>query len=341
MMAHFNKLQTRLGAVQKYPTTDAQSQRFCDLGWPKSSVYNLWELWSQSSFASSEERRFLDTIEPFDEWEEFALFGCHYFLLVADMEEPIADVASTHKHASVLAVPVDLPSYSTYISALYNQNDTKQGYRRFGAALCTMGKHRSLDNICVFGGMGTSTRLNSYDLYAYSGHESSDPNILPISSISPSSRMCHTVTDLGIMGSLLVGGRLSPDQGLIDCWLWHKWLNTWERVDDLPHPLYRHQAVKLGQYCVLVSGGRINSQLVSSEYYIWGRRTGWVKCTILAGETPVPTYGSVLALSHNENDDSIGYLAGGISADGMLQQGIWRWQVSYSEKVNYQKFVLL
>lgn len=328
MMGHFNKLQTRLGAVQKYPTIDAQSQRFHSLGWPNNLVYNLWELWGRSDFASSEERKFLDTIEPFDEWEEFALFGCHYFLLVANTRTN--DDIFKHEHANVSA-PADLSTYSTQISAIYDKNPTNQGHRRFGAALFTMGEHRSMDNVGVFGGMGMSTRLNSYDLYSYSGYKSTRPYIPALSSISPSSRMCHTITDLGNTGSLLVGGRLSPDQGLTDCWLWHKWLNTWERVDDLPHPLYRHQAIKLDEDRVLVAGGRINSQVVSSDYYTWGRRTGWVKCTILAGEAPVPTYGSVLAPGYRDKDCSIGYLAGGISADGLLQQDIWRWQVSHSE----------
>jgi tRNA wybutosine-synthesizing protein 4 len=84
MMAHFDKLQTPLKAVQKYPTTTDQCERFKNFGWPIVSVCNLWELWGSSDFASISERKELDKIEPFDEWEEFALFGCHYFLLIAD-----------------------------------------------------------------------------------------------------------------------------------------------------------------------------------------------------------------------------------------------------------------
>src|SRR5437868_4653194 len=84
MMAHFDKLQTPLRAVEKYSSTTDQLERFRRLGWPYISVCNLWKLWSSSHFASVSERKELDRIEPFDEWEEFALFGCHYFLLVAD-----------------------------------------------------------------------------------------------------------------------------------------------------------------------------------------------------------------------------------------------------------------
>lgn len=328
MMAHFDKLQTPLHAVQKYPTVLAQKQRFRDLGWSKVAVRNLWELWSAPDFLNPGERKALDHVEPFDEWEEFALFGCHYFCLVAD----------TGTSTSPISVAIDKERGGT-CSSSYLATEAKlsisfakypksQGRRRFAAAMPLAGPDRSLARFGTFGGMGLLTRMSSYDEYSSDQLESLRMN-LP--AIAPSSRMCHTITDLDHAGALLVGGRTSPDNGLKDCWLYHKWLNVWERVDDLPQPLYRHRAVRIGLNHVLVSTGRIDSQTISSDFLIWSRQTGWVKCELGTGEAPRPNYGSVFFHADSElSEDCLsaskhGIMSGGITEDGELQQETWRW----------------
>jgi tRNA wybutosine-synthesizing protein 4 len=80
----------------------------------------------------------------------------------------------------------------------------------------------SQDAIAVFGGMGSTTRVNSLDVYT-TDKEPSFPFRLDEASNVPSSRMCHTITDIGDEGALLVGGRTSPDNALADCWVFHKW----------------------------------------------------------------------------------------------------------------------
>jgi tRNA wybutosine-synthesizing protein 4 len=84
MLAHFKKLQASIYAIEKYLTLEQQSSRFLGSGWTGLNICrNLWDLWSDDTFTPPWLRRKLDTIEPFDEWEEFALFGSHYFLLEA------------------------------------------------------------------------------------------------------------------------------------------------------------------------------------------------------------------------------------------------------------------
>jgi tRNA wybutosine-synthesizing protein 4 len=57
----------------------------------------------------------------------------------------------------------------------------------------------------------------------YNDEGTSVPPQLSVASSFPSSRMCHTITDIGDEGALLVGGRTSPDNALADCWIFHKW----------------------------------------------------------------------------------------------------------------------
>ena len=327
MMAHFDKLQTPLGAVKKYPTTLDQERRFRDLGWGQVRIQNLWKLWSNSIFVTSEKRKALDLIEPFDEWEEFALFGCHYFLLVADNIQWSSPIGNDRPRS--LTRSLESAVGEGDIKIFYSENPKTHAYRRFGAPLPLKGPARNAQRLGVFGGTGNATRMNSCDVYSSDQIRSSGSE-LPFPSTVPSSRMCHTITDLGETGALLVGGRTSPDNAFKDCWLYHKWLNIWEKVDDLPHPLYRHQAVALSQGRVLISTGRIDSHTISPQFLIWSRKTGWKKCVVGSEDAPKKCYGASLCVVDaptHAGDSVSGILAGGMSEDTEIQQETWRWRL--------------
>ncbi|KAH8597896.1 hypothetical protein B0O99DRAFT_650746 [Bisporella sp. PMI_857] len=326
MMAHFRKLQTPLGAVERYPTTASQENRFKTLGWVNVSARNLWNLWNSSDFVTSEDRLSLN-VEPFDEWEEFAIFGSHYFLLTAN---------NTYDAPQPAIIPtLDTNGYphsvfcSSRVRVVHSENPKGHGLRRFGAALPISISRRTIDAIGIFGGTGSTTRVNSYDLY------STNLEDLPITQSShcnvPPPRMCHTITDLGDAGELLVGGRTSPDNALADSWVHHKYLNTWERVDDLPQPRYRHSTVCVGHGCVLVSPGRSNSNTIESEFWLWSRSRGWNMCTV-EGHRPSAAYGSTFfKLSDTSDCSARGILAGGISHEAILKTSVWLWELYNSQ----------
>lgn len=332
MMSHFKKLGTPLGAVEKYPTTSAQEHRFQSLGWPVISACNLWKLWSLPDFVSAADREYLDSVEPFDEYEEFALFGCHYVLVVADTDV-LSTVHSTLANTSPKQMVSDLTAHAAP-KIFFAEHPKGQGCRRFAAPIPLKSQQRAVEDIGLFGGMGVMTRLNSYDVYSSRSTEQVQAQPFGSSGAMPSSRMSHIITDLGSVGAILVGGRNSPDTALADCWLYHKWLDTWERVDDLPWPLYRHQAVDLGGGIVLVSTGRISSRIISADYIVWSRKTGWLKCAY-TGDTPPPTYGAtfgVLGANSNQSSHSrFGILAGGMMADSSIQQASWRWDINFPD----------
>lgn len=322
-MAHFEKLNTPLRPVQKYPSVEDQKHRFKTLGWTTVSARNLWDLWSASDFMTCTERAALDKIEAFDEWEEFALFAHHYVLVVAGK-------GAISMHSKVEPEdhhePHQLNCPTLRVQADFSEYPKGQGLRRFAAPLAIRSPNRYRDRIGNFAGMGLNSRLNSYDVYV-TEQTGATPRGAHESNVSPLSRMCHTITDLGVTGALLVGGRMSPDNALADCWLYHKWQNAWERVDDIPRPRYRHAAVDLGNGCVLVAAGRSNSQTVLDEFVIWSRRLGWVPCTKSLGDGPLPVYGAILAVFPWEKHSSCGLFAGGISRDGIIQRDVWIWQL--------------
>jgi tRNA wybutosine-synthesizing protein 4 len=345
MMAHFTKLNTPLRAVQKYPTTLAQEERFKGLGWSRASARNLWHLWNDSDFIAPQERMLLDVLEPFDEWEEFALFGSHYFLLVANTsattpgfefsgEDPLSSDNSFSSRDYAHSVKLDVS---------FSENPKTQGCRRFGAVLPLRGSNRSEDRVALFGGMGLHTRTNTYDVYSMHASGGILADSRAISAV-PSSRMCHSITDIGDAGALLVGGRTSPDNAFADCWLYHKWLDTWERVDNLPVPTYRHGAVSLGQGYVLIAPGKTNSRNVSTDFYVWSRTLGWVKCLQGPGEKPIPSYGATFTVSERSprgSMSSCGMLAGGMSEGGLLLKDVWEWELcDLSSQVRTQDYAI-
>jgi tRNA wybutosine-synthesizing protein 4 len=359
MLAHFTKLRTPLNAVQKYQTTLHQEQRFRQAGWLNVSVWNLWELWGTSDFLTAGQRTALDDVEPFDEWEEFALFGCHYFLLVAKntacpclqltTEADQAKASLLRRGAppqtSVNLVGIKGPLLAEPASMKSTEYPKLGGRRRFGASMPIRGSDRRRDLVGNFGGLGLESRLNSYDLYV--SYPSEKPFYHQAPPESPPGRMCHTITDLGDSGALLVGGRASPDNAFTDCWIFHKWTNTWERVDDLPSPRYRHSAVAIGD-SVLVVSGKSDSRTFHGDFLVWNRRRGWLTCAIkilgnkeLDCSFPV-RFGAILAVDEKslKNGHIKGILAGGISRDHLISEEVWLWTMD-DQRLDVSPFTLL
>src|SRR5690242_6075679 len=116
MLSHFDKLHASINSVKQYQTLAQQSLRFLDAGWPSLEMaVSLWGLWSDDSFTPPSLRTKVDAIEPFDEWEEFALFGGHYFILVASNTKP-GTGAPPSVSANLAAANVDSGTQPTSIS---------------------------------------------------------------------------------------------------------------------------------------------------------------------------------------------------------------------------------
>lgn len=304
-----------------YPDVAAQRARFAARGWSQVRAQSLWSAWNDEHFLSAHDRRKLDEIEPFDEWEEFCLFASHYLILHATNYGK-QDLAP-FKAGDAPEVP------GIVATTTYKPLPGHHGLRRFGTAMvaCDRLGRRSILN-CM--GLGPTTRLPSYDIYKLHGLGSS----IRAHSSGPSSRMCHSMTDLGADGTLSVGGRNSPSRAKGDCWLFRKDSHRWERTRDLPVPLYRHSICRLsGSSLALLVGGKQDAATISSEIMVFDPDKGWVVCVTHGPVTPQPVFGAMLTCCAREEDGSpifYGLLMGGIS-DGIVQSQMLAWTLVLSD----------
>ncbi|CAI0643005.1 unnamed protein product [Colletotrichum noveboracense] len=318
MLKHFNKLNTPIKSVHRYPSVASQEARFETLGWSAAESWTLWEAWADDLFMTSEERRALDVVEPFDEWEEFALFASHYVVILASTFG-----SDNGRHISRKPGDSTIPSYQTHMNL--SKYEANRGHRRFGAAMLVENPNGQVV-VSHMQGQGPNGRLTSVDLYRISA----DRPPASSSQKGPSGRVCHTLTDLGNAGVLLVGGRASPSTAFKDCWLYRKVFNTWERVQDLPVPLFRHSVTRLGTSSLaLLAGGRPNHTQTSADYLLFNPINGWTRCKTQG--SPPPLYGATFTCISSMLGEFEGIIAGGLLEDGLVNQRTYRWTLKTSD----------
>ena len=304
-------------------------------GWSSVDAKSLWDIWCDPEIVSPVQRKTLDGAEPFDEWEEFILFASHYFLLIACTS---SSMVSKGGAACLIDDAGDGVPNSTLKGVLYSgirPCDLPPGLhiQRFGSAFYSQGV------VGIHGGLGRQGRSNTTDLFSVSTPSSlkatagcaivSDDSglILPL---AIESRMCHAIVTSRLGTCLLIGGRVSPDRPLMDCWYFN---GKWRQVQDLPVPLYRQCATWIESapgistpLAVLVFGGKTISNEVSGRWLLWRDSIGWstIECK---GDPIPPTFGATMA----SIDMNSGVLIGGMTADSILQPNVWKWTISESE----------
>lgn len=332
MLRHFQKLNTPLRSIHKYPNSHSQSQRFYDAGWVAVNFVKLWELWSHPHFLSPSQRLRLDGVEPFDEWEEIALFAAHYFLLIARTKleaPPMPDAARetvTSKISPETASALGATERS--FSLKYVENSKPQGLRRHGALLILPDEEPGYVRAAIahHGGTTHEVRSASSDVYKSSKFRVDTRSIPPL---RIPARLCHTITRLKDGYSVLVGGRASPSAGMRDCYMQTQ--RGWESIEDLPSPRYRHSAaaVQLPSTVpgLLVVGGKGGADQIQHDVILWSRATGWKTLQVFQ-RRPQPRFGATLV---SLSDDS-GILSGGLRADGIVLQDLWRWKLVFRDE---------
>ncbi|KAL2891737.1 tRNA wybutosine-synthesizing protein 4 [Ceratocystis lukuohia] len=309
MLAHFDKLQTSLKSVSRYPTTSHQEARFKALGWPYSRAWNLWEAWGDSFFMSAEDRAKLDHVEPFDEWEEFAIFGAHYTVVHASNMAPICygDLKKQNIY-DCDTTPVQK------IDVSFLPATGPQAHRHHGGATIIDREQSGDVAFATFFGQGVTNRSSSVDFY-------SSESILDPEWFGPPPRVCFSTTDLGPC-ILLAGGRASPAKAMSDVWILDKKSNKWSEAPYLPKALYRHAVTRLGDSgLALLVGGKTGVHEISESIFLYGSHNGgWAECRAI-GDVPLPRFGAVLGCFSNMH----GFLSGGITADGLVDQSTYQW----------------
>ncbi|KAJ2901266.1 leucine carboxyl methyltransferase [Zalerion maritima] len=331
MLSHFNKLKTPIKSAAVYPSAESQRSRFRSRGWPDVQTWSLWDAWKSEHFFSAQQRVDLDALEPFDEWEEFSLFASHYILILASTNTENGATWSSSLPSSPNSAGCDKEVLKKTLNLSWSQVKGPKGLRRFAAGY-TLRDMLGQESPINFLGLGTNGRSVSADMFVRGDlHECK----LPSPTNSPPGRMCHTITDLGGFGMFLTGGRTSPSGALADCWRLGKGSALWERVEDLPVPLYRHCVSRLGQSSFgLLAGGKTNASTVYGEYLLLDPLRGWTQC-LVQGQRPPPTYGAVLhctGAAPGSPSHFRGILSGGMLRDGTISQQTFSWEVAINNR---------
>lgn len=345
MLSHFNKLNTQLKSVHVYPALEDQRKRFLSRGWNTVDVWTLWQTWADQRFLSDSDRRRLEHVEAFDEWEEFALFASHYCVVHARASTS-ADVVVPAEAKIPKDVKVSLEVEE--VALRFDECSGQRGQRRFGAAMQVSpprhdeggkngGDSSVLTNVM---GLGTKSRLQSCDVFSQKREGSDNSSSwFRLNEGGPTTRMCHSLTELGGKGGeyLLSGGRDSPVKSYKDCWIFNTTARTWKRTHDLPTPLYRHSVAGLGggkSGQALLIGGK-GPEGVFDGCLVYRPENGWVSCEVIAGHELKPTYGSLICCFPPGSDLSkngvfTGVYAGGLLDDGIIADQILAWKLDVS-----------
>ena len=319
MLNYHGKFQTPSGAASKHTTASSQGACFKSLGWGHVDASDLWEAWSGSHYVNGEERRALDEVEAFDEWEEFILFGRHHAVIHA-----LATKARGNHNA---AQDVAAPEASEISLESIKLDQAKSIKRRFGNFILASNAQGHRYAAHVFGS-GVGGCADTYDLYGLKKEQL--PHKLPHH--GPPPRMCSTLTDLGDFGTLLVGGRDSHEKALAECWLLSKGRDaSWQKTWDFPTPIYRHSAIPLrGSSLALIVGGKTSFEHVSTDSFLFHPEKGWLHCKII-GEQPESVFGAVLCNSSGGESGAVyfsGLRCGGLRQDGVMSSKTYFWQLS-------------
>jgi tRNA wybutosine-synthesizing protein 4 len=345
MLAHFQKLKTPLHTIG---TMEQMKKRFVHAQWPEAAVemHSLWELWSEPTFLSPEQRRILDSIEPFDEWEEFALFASHYFLLLAERKADTDYTFKPSRHSLVANRASHLPGTIRMVGSASSENldpeyrlnvkefQGSQVPRRFGALIPPAARGQDGDAIGLHGGLGTQERLDDCDTYSW--FETAQPIDGPPLRMG---LMCHTITRLGGTNNcMVVGGRTSPDRALPDCWLRQD--GVWQKVQSLPEARYRHCAVPLRlpteprpAHTLMVYGGRTGDGHVLDEWLLWTGESGWTNLRVV-GDHPCARFGAAMITDHREGIS--GVIVGGMTSAGRVLNDFWHWNLQPDMSITCQ-----
>ncbi|EPE07494.1 leucine carboxyl methyltransferase [Ophiostoma piceae UAMH 11346] len=325
MYEHFQSMDTPIHALSRYPTTADQTKRFRDQGWLDTQIWSLWEAWSDPMFMSAAERRALDEVEVFDEWEEFVNHASHYFLLHAKNGSAASDDTAQVKH---VLPAVDKASVSVTFCPIEAPKSSPP--RRFGAPLI-LKDVLGMPYVANFFGFGATGRMRSCDLYDCRSNGGKSLPAVNLHQGGPAARSCFTLTDIGDAGYLLAGGRASPATPFKDCWLFKKDTNQWAKTHDLPVPLYRQSTIRLGaSQLVLLASGKAASSAIYPHYLLYHPTAGWTKCIVEGNLQPDVTFGSLLiglAQEHTEPSLFHGILSGGMTADGLVSKTAYEWEL--------------
>ncbi|XP_029446751.1 tRNA wybutosine-synthesizing protein 4 [Rhinatrema bivittatum] len=325
MQQHFNHLNSKLHALREYPDREGQTLRFLNNGWSECHVMDMNEF--HFNFISKSERRRIETIEPFDEFEEWHLKCSHYFILIASKGSLSRNSTLSTSTGFLIMEP---PAMCGTVPALLCPGSMEISLRRYG--------HHSVlirpDVVVSTGGFGEKNGQHGRlrDIHVLVRHEGKWRNeCMKIGEPDNGwdGRLFHSMTWLSEYECCLVlGGRSSPisPSSQILC------LKFQQLQDEKQHSVvvekaemhpkeerysdrWRHSATEVfyrGQKYLFIYGGRSVTELALEDWgFLHSEKLCWEK---------IPVEGSIPEGRHSHSACSWkggAVIAGGLGAEGL------------------------
>lgn len=209
MQQHFLQLNSPLHGLDRFPDVESQQRRFLRAGWTACSVVDMNVFYR--CFLPAEERRRMENLEPFDEFEEWHLKCAHYFILAASRGDTLSQTLVFP--SSEVFPRVDPASPSGILPASVVTSDSQgPNFKRYGHASVLL----SPGIILSAGGFGEQEgrhcRMSKFHLFSrFCDFEWKGKQIGSWGTGAQwDGRLYHTMTRLSDTQVLVLGGRLSP-----------------------------------------------------------------------------------------------------------------------------------
>lgn len=300
MQQHFRQLNSPLHGLDRFPDVEAQQHRFLQAGWTACRAMDMNEFYR--CFLPAEERRRMENLEPFDEFEEWHLKCAHYFILAASRGDTLSQTLVFPPSEEFPRVNPASPS-GIFPANVVTSDSQGPNLKRYGHA-------SALLSPCIIvstGGFGEQDgkhcRVSKFHLLSrYCDFEWKGKQVCSWRTGAQwDGRLYHTVTRLSDTQVLVLGGRLSPVTpalGILQLCLCKSEDNSTEDLnvtvtkagpEDCTLSRWRHSTTEVSyenQKYLFVYGGRSVVEPVLSDWYFLHVGTmAWVKIPV-EGETP-------------------------------------------------------
>lgn len=301
MLQHFRQLNSPLHGLDRFPDLEAQRHRFLQAGWTACSAMDMNGFYR--CLVPAEERGRMESLEPFDEFEEWHLKCAHYFILAASRGDALSQ---TLVFPSSDAFPrVDPAAPSGVFPAMVVTSDSQgPNLKRYGHTSVLL----SSGIILSAGGFGEQEgrhcRISKFHLLSrYCDTEWKGNQICGWGTGAQwDGRLYHTMTRLSDTQVLVLGGRLSPVTpalGILQLHFCKNENNSTENLsvtvtkagpeEDSTLSRWRHSTIEVSyenQKYLFVYGGRSVVEPVLSDWHFLHVGTmAWVRIPV-EGEAP-------------------------------------------------------
>lgn len=209
MQQHFRQLNSPLHGLDHFPDVEAQQQRFLQAGWTACIAMDMNEFYC--CFLPAEERRRMENLEPFDEFEEWHLKCAHYFILAASRGDAVSQTLVFPPSEAFPRIDPASP-LGVFPASVVTSDRQGPDLKRYGHASVLL----SPGIILSAGGFGEQEgrhcRVSKFHVFSrYCDFEWKGSQICSWGTGAQwDGRLYHTMTRLSDTQVLVLGGRLSP-----------------------------------------------------------------------------------------------------------------------------------